>query len=205
MFLLSSCSLDNSLSKKALDQGELALANREYESALDSFKLAKKEGLKSRETDEIISILDTYLKSLEFFEEDEFYQASRTIGKINENYKNYDMKPDIDELIEAIEERKLEQESDHAAGLIEIKLSKMDIEEAERLVAAYVSKDPNMTLEEFNDEFEGIEYESIVMEEGTNEPWYWINIYQKTGNFRISNYFIHPESKEIRNFIMTKD
>lgn len=94
--LLIGCS--SKVGKEAVEQGKLAMAQKEYDKALGSFKLAEDEGIKDEDVRNLVQILDTYIQSNKLFEEGKLSQAQELIGKINENYINYDIKDDVDEL-----------------------------------------------------------------------------------------------------------
>lgn len=102
LLLTASCS---NTANKAIEQGKLAIANAEYENALNSLELAKNEGAKSQELDTMISILDNYINAKQAFESGVFDKAADAISKIPEEYSEYTIKDDIDALKTSIKEK----------------------------------------------------------------------------------------------------
>lgn len=99
----------NDLKNKAVEQGKLALANKEYDKALASFDLAIDEGAKDKELSLIINILNDYLNAKSSYEKGDIDNAKTLISNINENYKNYSIKNDIEALKENINNYKVEE------------------------------------------------------------------------------------------------
>ncbi len=95
MLLCGACS---NTANKAIEQGKLAIANSEYKNALNSLVLAKDEGAKGNELDTMISILDNYLDSLNYYENGDVENALASFSLIPSEYCEYTLKDDVDAL-----------------------------------------------------------------------------------------------------------
>lgn len=100
---LSSCS---DTAGKAVEQGKLAIANSDYQSALNSLQLAKDEGAKGDELDTMIAILENYISAKDAFESGNIALAAEFFGKIPSEYSKYTINKDIDSLKKDIDEKK---------------------------------------------------------------------------------------------------
>lgn len=101
---------ESSTAKKAVEQGKLAMASKEYDKALGSFKLAIDEGSKNEEIKIISSIIDTYNQANREFESNNIEESKKIIDGINENYVQYSIKDDVDSLNKKIDEKLIMQD-----------------------------------------------------------------------------------------------
>lgn len=87
-----------STEKKAINEGKRLMENGEYETALSYLNIAKSEGNDNAEVEEMILIIDNYIKSLDAFDEANMEEANDYINAIPENYKNYSISADVENL-----------------------------------------------------------------------------------------------------------
>lgn len=92
------CSACSNTASKAIEQGKLSIANSEYKNALNSLMLAKDEGAKGSELDTMISILNNYLNSLNYYENGDVENALASFSLIPSEYSKYTLRDDVDAL-----------------------------------------------------------------------------------------------------------
>lgn len=98
----------NDLSKKAVEQGKLAMAEHEYNKALSSFELAIDEGLDDDEIVKIMDIIKFYNETKNLIDEEKIDEAEKVLNGIDEDYKKYAIKGDIDALKDSVSSLKEE-------------------------------------------------------------------------------------------------
>lgn len=110
----------NSTSKKAIEQGKLAMANKEYDKALSSFKLAIDEGSNDEEIKSMTSIIENYNEANLKFEKGNLEEAKEILDKINKDYAKYSIKDDVDNLKENID-NKIKSQKEISSKITDIK------------------------------------------------------------------------------------
>ena len=88
----------NSTAAKAVEQGELALANMDYDKALGSFNLAIQKGDTDEKTKAIKLIIEQYIESENLYKQGKIKECSEVLSSIDLSYKNYAIKTSIDDL-----------------------------------------------------------------------------------------------------------
>ena len=83
---LVSCSI-NGTSKKAVEEGKIAIVSKEYEKAKDLFKLASDEDSKNTEAKSLLDLTNSYIGLLEIINTGEFDKADELISTIENNEK----------------------------------------------------------------------------------------------------------------------
>ena len=96
---------ENSVSKKAIEQGKLAMANKEYDKALSSFKLALDEGSNNKEVKRLTTLIDNYKKANDEFDKGNINNANKIMNQIDEETIEDSIKNDIDNLKAKISEK----------------------------------------------------------------------------------------------------
>lgn len=97
----------SSLSKKAIEQGKLAMASQEYDKALSSFEIAINENTKDPEVREMSDIIREYLDIKRYIEREDVEKAEKALDDIDDKYKRYAIKDDVDKLKDELEELKI--------------------------------------------------------------------------------------------------
>lgn len=98
------CSVTGS---KAIEQGKLSMAGADYKTALNMFNLAKSEGAKDRDLDEMVSILEAYIEAKDAYNADNIDGANSALEKMPETYVEYTIKSDVDALTENIAKKQV--------------------------------------------------------------------------------------------------
>lgn len=88
----------NTTAAKAVEQGELALANMEYDKALGSFNLAIQKGDTDEKTKAIKLIIEQYMEAENLYKQGKRKECSEVLSSIDLSYKNYAIKTSIDDL-----------------------------------------------------------------------------------------------------------
>ena len=101
---VSLCACVSNTGKKAIEQGKLAMASKDYEKSINSFKLAIDEGSKDEEIQNMLQILEKYKSAENTFNSRNVVEA-KTICDGIVNYENYTVKEDIEILKSNIENR----------------------------------------------------------------------------------------------------
>lgn len=96
----------NSVKDEAVEQGELALANKEYDKASSSFELALDEDSNDAEVIEMYDIVRKYNESKKYLDEKDIENAEKTLSDISNKYTKYAIEDDIDELKVKLENTK---------------------------------------------------------------------------------------------------
>ncbi|OHW62288.1 hypothetical protein EUAN_13580 [Andreesenia angusta] len=99
----------NSLADKAIEQGKLALSNKEYDKALTSFELALDEGADG-EIAELVEVIKGYKEAEKLFTEGKLQDSEKALESIGSKYQKYSIKSDVDSLKESISQKKKETE-----------------------------------------------------------------------------------------------
>ena len=92
------CSCASKTAQQAIDQGKLAMASGDYQTALNSFKLAKGEGAKAENLDELITLIQCYVDAKTAYDADNIDGANQALARITFDYSDYTMKNDVDQL-----------------------------------------------------------------------------------------------------------
>lgn len=104
-FLLVSCGT-NGTSKKAVEEGKIAAASKEYEKARDLFKLAVDEDSKNSEAKLLLDLLNDYIDLTELVNTGEFDKVDELISNIEKNEKMELIKDDFQKTKDSISEAK---------------------------------------------------------------------------------------------------
>ena len=110
----------NTTSNKAIEQGKLAMASKEYDKALGLFQLAIDEGNKDEDVLKMFKIINKYNEVKDSFNEGKVEEAKKLINEINVEYKNYAIKDDVDKLKKEINEKYKDSEK------IKLEIGKLD-------------------------------------------------------------------------------
>ena len=79
----TACSLfASSTGKKAVEEGNLALAAGKYREALGYFELARNEGIKSAELNELINIINKYIEAQASYDKEDYENAKTAIDSV---------------------------------------------------------------------------------------------------------------------------
>ena len=104
LILASLVGCGGSASNKAIDEGKLAFADKEYDKALAYFEIALDKYSKDEEVNTMVQIIENYKKSLDLYEKNEIEEAEKVISNINKDYSKYSIKKDVDNLKKLIDE-----------------------------------------------------------------------------------------------------
>lgn len=109
VFTLVACKTA-SISNESIEKAEIELENKNYEKAISLLDIAlDDEKLENREEiSKLKKIIEDYLLALEYYEQDDLELSQSILDNIDENYKKYSIKEDIDSLKEAISSREKE-------------------------------------------------------------------------------------------------
>lgn len=94
----------NSTAAKAVEQGELALANMDYDKALGSFNLAIQKGDADEKVKAIKLIIEQYMEADNLYKQGKIKECSEVLSPIDLSYKNYAIKTSIDDLKDKIKD-----------------------------------------------------------------------------------------------------
>ncbi|MEG2985132.1 MAG: lysozyme inhibitor LprI family protein [Peptostreptococcaceae bacterium] len=149
LLAISMVGCGNSTEKKAIEQGKLAMGSKEYNKALASFQLAVDEGSKDEEILKISEIIEKYNEANNIFKEGKIEEAKKIADEINEEYKNYAIKDDIETLKKSIEDKykvaqEIKSEIDKLSTLVEEK----KYDEANNVISSLEGKE--LTEEQIN-------------------------------------------------------
>lgn len=111
----------SSLSNKAIEQGKLAMASKEYDKALSSFEIALNENTKDPEVREMSDIIREYLDAKKYLEREDIEKAEKALDDMDDPYKRYAIKDDVDKLKDELEELKISMEESEDEGKEEVK------------------------------------------------------------------------------------
>ena len=106
MILFTQAACSGGIEKKALEQSKLSMASSDYTAALNYLQLAKNEGSNSQEINEMILILENYLKAKDEFDKINMDGATEALNKIPESYKSYTIASDIDSLKQSVADKR---------------------------------------------------------------------------------------------------
>lgn len=98
VMLVSLIGCTSSTAKKAVEQGKLAMANKEYDKAIASFQLAIDEGMKDEDIINLTKIIDNYRKADNSFKDGQYDSSKKYLDSIKEDYSKYIIKDDIEKL-----------------------------------------------------------------------------------------------------------
>jgi len=84
---LTGCQKENSISTKALEEGKIALANKEYDKAQNLFKLVVDEDNSNEDGKEFYRLTTQYLTLLNYFENEDYDNADKSLNEIKLNSK----------------------------------------------------------------------------------------------------------------------
>lgn len=111
---ISLCGCGNSLSSKALDQGKLALTEKNYDKACLSFELAIQEDSKNKEAKELLEITKGYVEAASRFSAGDLEEAKNIYTSIPKEYEKYIIRASINELgdnIKKVEEAEIAEKA----------------------------------------------------------------------------------------------
>mgnify|MGYP001001952474 FL=1 len=93
----------NSIVKKSIEQAITAIDNKEYDKALLSLEMALDEDKENEEATKLYKIVGSYQDANSAMEDKNLEEAKKALDSINDDYVNYSIKDDIDELKKEIE------------------------------------------------------------------------------------------------------
>lgn len=93
----------NSIVKKSIEQAITAIDNKEYDKALLSLEMALDEDKENEEATKLYKIVGSYQDANNAMEDKNLEEAKKALDSINDDYINYSIKDDIDELKKEIE------------------------------------------------------------------------------------------------------
>ena len=102
------CSCGSKVGKQAVEQGKLAMAGSDYQTALNSFQLAVNEGIKDTDVQNMLDVLTAYQSAKTAVEKGDYDGAESTLNAITVDYSAYSIKNDIDTMKNDIENHKAE-------------------------------------------------------------------------------------------------
>lgn len=155
LLVISLVGCENSQSKKAIEQGKLEMANKEYDKALASFKIALDKESSNEEAKRLTTLIDNYKKVSDEFEKGNINDANKIMNQIDEETIEDSIKNDIDNLKAKINQHdKIDKEIVHIKELIKEKKyteAKKSIKEID--IDKLNKKDKN-EIKELNDTIE---------------------------------------------------
>lgn len=93
----------NSIVKKSIEQAITAINNREYDKSLLSLEIALDEDKENEEATKLYKIVGSYKDATSAMEDKNLEEAKKFLDSINDEYVNYSIKDDIDDLKKEIE------------------------------------------------------------------------------------------------------
>ena len=140
LFTQSSCS--STVAKKAVEQSKLSMANSDYTAALNYLNLAKNEGNNNKEIENLILILENYIKANEEFEKLNMDGATAALDKIPDSYKNYTIASDVEKLKKNVEDKQsVMNDVDTQIASVRQRIADGDYENASAKITELYSKD----------------------------------------------------------------
>ena len=122
LLVVSLVGCENSASKKAIEQGKMEMANKEYDKALASFKIALDKESSNEEAKRLTTLVDNYKKANDEFEKGNIDDANKIMNQIDEETIEDSIKNDIDNLKAKINQHdKIDKEIVHIKELIKEK------------------------------------------------------------------------------------
>lgn len=122
LLVISLVGCENSKSKKAIEQGKMEMANKEYDKALASFKIALDKESSNEEAKRLTALIDHYKKANDEFEKGNIDDANKIMNQIDEETIEDSIKNDIDNLKAKINQHdKIDKEIVHIKELIKEK------------------------------------------------------------------------------------
>ena len=119
VLVVSLVGCENSESKKAMEQGKMEMANKEYDKALASFKIALDKESSNEEAKRLTTLIDNYKKANDEFEKGNINDANKIMNQIDEETIKDSIKNDIDNLKSKINQHdKIDKEIVHIKELI---------------------------------------------------------------------------------------
>jgi len=98
-FTMSACDLfASSTGKKAVEEGKLAVAAGKYNEAAGFFDLAKSEGIKNDEVNELAKAVKSLISAQEFYNKADYNNALKTLDTIIINDSIAALRKDVDKL-----------------------------------------------------------------------------------------------------------
>lgn len=95
-FALMGCG--NNQVSDSLNSGKEALNNKQYEKAEDDFEIVLEQDPQNKEARILDQIVDNYLGAKDHFNDGEYREASQELKEIPNEYTDYKIKDDIDNL-----------------------------------------------------------------------------------------------------------
>lgn len=122
LLVISLVGCENSQPKKAIEQGKMEMANKEYDKALASFKIALDKESSNKEAKRLTALIDNYKKANDEFEKGNIDDANKIMNQIDEETIEDSIKNDIDNLKAKINQHdKIDKEIVHIKELIKEK------------------------------------------------------------------------------------
>ncbi|WP_303859869.1 hypothetical protein [Alkalibaculum bacchi] len=100
----------NNIVKKSIEQANTAIEGKDYDKALLALELALDEENDNVEANKLYSILQSYQKAKKAVDENKINEAKEILDDIDERYKNYPIKEDVNSLNNLIQEKVKEVE-----------------------------------------------------------------------------------------------
>lgn len=193
-FTISGCNLFvSNTGKKALQEGKLALASGNFNSALGYFELAQNEGNNSNEVKNLISTINNYLTALDSCNNGDFEHAQKVVETIVLIDDTKTMSKYVDKLKDDIQD-----------GLDERAKIDEKIEEIEKLFAIgdYAGVNVNIRELENNEELSDKQKNKIAL---LKQQWETANgkvaSASKTNVVYISDYDKENAKNAVKNFV----
>lgn len=104
VLLLAACMSSTAI--KAIEQSKLAMANSDYTAALNYLRLAEQEGGDTDEVENLISIIDNYIKAKDEYDKMNMDGAAEALKAIPNTYPRYSISKDIEKLKDDVENKR---------------------------------------------------------------------------------------------------
>lgn len=98
-------SRNGSTSREDIEKGKEALANQNFDQALELFDMALSKDKSNNETTILLSIVDKYLRSKKAVVHNNFEEAKIILDSINNEYNQYAIKTNIDTLKNEVDKK----------------------------------------------------------------------------------------------------
>lgn len=184
LLIITTVGCGTGMEKKAMDQGKLALANKEYDKASASFQLVLDEDSKNDEARKIKEIIDIYLNAKKSIDSNNLDEANTTISSIDGEYSNYSIKDDVNSVktdienkisirdnaqddITQVENFISEKKYEEAKAIID-GLNKSDLDETQKNKVDELSSTITIDLAKINEEKQAQIKKTLTQEDARN-------------------------------------